>query len=94
MTLATWHTRGRILINTFLTQKLHQVAIVCAAACFALATPAVQAAETSADAGIIAPDEPDDDSFTAGIPVSYTHLRAHETVLDLVCRLLLEKKKI
>ena len=28
--------------------------------------------------------------FTA---VSYTHLRAHETVLDLVCRLLLEKKK-
>ena len=27
------------------------------------------------------------------IPVSYTHLRAHETVLDLVCRLLLEKTK-
>ena len=27
-------------------------------------------------------------------PVSYTHLRAHETVLDIVCRLLLEKKKI
>src|SRR5664280_3005041 len=26
----------------------------------------------------------------SGIPVSYTHLRAHETVLDLVCRLLLE----
>ena len=30
------------------------------------------------------------DAFMA---VSYTHLRAHETVLDLVCRLLLEKKK-
>ena len=28
------------------------------------------------------------------VSVSYTHLRAHETVLDLVCRLLLEKKKI
>src|SRR5665648_1141884 len=28
-----------------------------------------------------------------GIPVSYTHLRAHETRHDLVCRLLLEKKK-
>ena len=28
-----------------------------------------------------------------GSSVSYTHLRAHETVLDLVCRLLLEKKK-
>ena len=26
--------------------------------------------------------------------VSYTHLRAHETVLDLVCRLLLEKQNI
>eukprot|EP00657_Telonema_sp_P-1_P006757 TRINITY_DN26173_c0_g1_i1.p1 TRINITY_DN26173_c0_g1~~TRINITY_DN26173_c0_g1_i1.p1 ORF type:complete len:124 (-),score=61.25 TRINITY_DN26173_c0_g1_i1:25-396(-) len=33
--------------------------------------------------------------FAPGLirPVSYTHLRAHETVLDLVCRLLLEKKK-
>eukprot|EP00656_Telonema_subtile_P001942 TRINITY_DN10841_c0_g1_i3.p1 TRINITY_DN10841_c0_g1~~TRINITY_DN10841_c0_g1_i3.p1 ORF type:complete len:726 (+),score=184.41 TRINITY_DN10841_c0_g1_i3:86-2263(+) len=29
----------------------------------------------------------------SGPTVSYTHLRAHETVLDLVCRLLLEKKK-
>src|SRR5450756_836121 len=29
----------------------------------------------------------------AGQPVSYTHLRAHETRHDLVCRLLLEKKK-
>ena len=29
-------------------------------------------------------------SFT---PVSYTHLRAHETDSYLVCRLLLEKKK-
>ena len=28
----------------------------------------------------------------APVAVSYTHLRAHETVLDLVCRLLLEKK--
>ena len=39
------------------------------------------------------------DQFAAATPmgrlaaVSYTHLRAHETVLDLVCRLLLEKKK-
>src|SRR5664280_216 len=30
--------------------------------------------------------------MAARYPVSYTHLRAHETVLDLVCRLLLEKK--
>jgi len=34
------------------------------------------------------------DSEVVIIPVSYTHLRAHETVLDLVCRLLLEKKTI
>src|SRR5450759_868787 len=27
------------------------------------------------------------------VTVSYTHLRAHETRHDLVCRLLLEKKK-
>ena len=31
--------------------------------------------------------------FIKSIPVSYTHLRAHETSQDLVCRLLLEKKK-
>ena len=31
-------------------------------------------------------------SFPGTWTVSYTHLRAHETVLDLVCRLLLEKK--
>ena len=30
----------------------------------------------------------------AEAPVSYTHLRAHETVLDLECRLLLEKTTI
>src|SRR5665648_1095866 len=35
-------------------------------------------------------DSPDAKHFTA---VSYTHLRAHETRHDLVCRLLLEKKK-
>ena len=38
-----------------------------------------------------------EDSFPAGLArigtVSYTHLRAHETRHELVCRLLLEKKK-
>src|SRR5664280_811224 len=43
----------------------------------------------------------DEETYSAGLgeashqermAVSYTHLRAHETVLDLVCRLLLEKK--
>eukprot|EP00658_Telonema_sp_P-2_P062300 TRINITY_DN50967_c0_g1_i1.p1 TRINITY_DN50967_c0_g1~~TRINITY_DN50967_c0_g1_i1.p1 ORF type:complete len:122 (-),score=37.69 TRINITY_DN50967_c0_g1_i1:25-390(-) len=33
------------------------------------------------------------DSNIANLPVSYTHLRAHETPEHLVCRLLLEKKK-
>src|SRR5450756_2970587 len=31
--------------------------------------------------------------LTSPMTVSYTHLRAHETRHDLVCRLLLEKKK-
>ena len=38
--------------------------------------------------------EADDNFLYSYWPVSYTHLRAHETVLDLVCRLLLEKKTI
>ena len=43
-------------------------------------------------------DDPKDRQKALGLlarrgSVSYTHLRAHETVLDLVCRLLLEKKK-
>src|SRR5660397_119650 len=33
------------------------------------------------------------DDEEAAHPVSYTHLRAHETKANLVCRLLLEKKK-
>ena len=33
------------------------------------------------------------ESNTVYLPVSYTHLRAHETGRNLVCRLLLEKKK-
>ena len=32
-------------------------------------------------------------AYVFGIAVSYTHLRAHETRSNLVCRLLLEKKK-
>ena len=45
-------------------------------------------------------DRPSEDYIVIGalasgdpIPVSYTHLRAHETGRNLVCRLLLEKKK-
>ena len=33
-----------------------------------------------------------DNNFHGRTSVSYTHLRAHETSLHLVCRLLLEKK--
>ena len=39
------------------------------------------------------PDMVSDQQMNKTGTVSYTHLRAHETVLDLVCRLLLEKKK-
>ena len=34
------------------------------------------------------------DDIEIPVTVSYTHLRAHETKANLVCRLLLEKKKI
>src|SRR5660398_251359 len=34
-----------------------------------------------------------DEAAEERTPVSYTHLRAHETKAKLVCRLLLEKKK-
>ena len=44
-------------------------------------------------AGVKAYKRPVNTVFQSYAPVSYTHLRAHETVLDLVCRLLLEKKK-
>eukprot|EP00658_Telonema_sp_P-2_P070323 TRINITY_DN59870_c0_g1_i2.p1 TRINITY_DN59870_c0_g1~~TRINITY_DN59870_c0_g1_i2.p1 ORF type:complete len:482 (+),score=132.65 TRINITY_DN59870_c0_g1_i2:122-1567(+) len=37
--------------------------------------------------------EADFTCIASGAPVSYTHLRAHETPEHLVCRLLLEKKK-
>ena len=40
--------------------------------------------------GWLRPKQEQQAAFAAA--VSYTHLRAHETVLDLVCRLLLEKK--
>src|SRR5678809_1644146 len=38
-------------------------------------------------------DAPPEDAVGFRKPVSYTHLRAHETGRNLVCRLLLEKKK-
>ena len=54
-------------------------------------TPSLKTAKTNipvVSVGELAvPSNPDND------PVSYTHLRAHETTLHLVCRLLLEKKK-
>ena len=34
-----------------------------------------------------------DNGIASIVSVSYTHLRAHETLANLVCRLLLEKKK-
>src|SRR5660398_54779 len=42
---------------------------------------------------VVGPDCRADQLLNIGSPVSYTHLRAHETKANLVCRLLLEKKK-
>ena len=61
--------------------------------------PAPTAAMKSSNAELTAAhaDDPVGSPATTPPPdlaaVSYTHLRAHETVLALVCRLLLEKKK-
>src|SRR5450756_289273 len=56
-----------------------------------------EAGERVRTARVLADDLPvTADALAAGTsptPVSYTHLRAHETRHDLVCRLLLEKKK-
>ena len=41
----------------------------------------------------VRPEDEDAVMTALARPVSYTHLRAHETVLDLVCRLLLDKNK-
>ena len=52
----------------------------------------------NANAGMFSPQRAEHEFYTANLSppntnaVSYTHLRAHETVLDLVCRLLLENK--
>ena len=49
--------------------------------------------QSGVDLNALAPNaEPGNKLANGLVPVSYTHLRAHETVLDLVCRLLLEKK--
>src|SRR5450756_2826385 len=61
----------------------------------------VNALQQGADGVLISGCHPGDCHYLEGnyyarrrfMPVSYTHLRAHETRHDLVCRLLLEKKK-
>lgn len=51
-----------------LAQKFHFGLIFCAAALTGLTAPAVHAAEAGSDASITVPDEPDQDSFPAGVP--------------------------
>src|SRR5450756_2664806 len=63
----------------------------------------LSAAERDNPDSLLHSRHPDPQSWTTGndvrplvhgvASVSYTHLRAHETRHDLVCRLLLEKKK-
>ena len=54
---------------------------------------AAQAVERELLPGGVLDGQVGDEGVVGRQAVSYTHLRAHETVLDLVCRLLLEKKK-
>ena len=53
--------------------------------CFVGALSSAFAAEKKVQGVVISSED--------NLPVSYTHLRAHETGRNLVCRLLLEKKK-
>src|SRR5674476_1593781 len=53
----------------------------------------IGAALVEVDADLVAVLEDGEATVGSGFPVSYTHLRAHETGRNLVCRLLLEKKK-
>ena len=61
--------------------------------CWTLAE-AARSVVTHSHSTVPAPAESTTAHTSTTKPVSYTHLRAHETVLDLVCRLLLEKKKL
>eukprot|EP00657_Telonema_sp_P-1_P003882 TRINITY_DN19068_c0_g1_i1.p1 TRINITY_DN19068_c0_g1~~TRINITY_DN19068_c0_g1_i1.p1 ORF type:complete len:185 (-),score=41.28 TRINITY_DN19068_c0_g1_i1:58-612(-) len=54
---------------------------------------AARKAEAEAANAPAVEEAPEEEAAPEASAVSYTHLRAHETVLDLVCRLLLEKKK-
>ena len=54
--------------------------------------PNLHLAELAAAIGMVASQVGVDEYVIDAPPVSYTHLRAHETVLDLVCRLLLDTK--
>ena len=56
--------------------------------------PVTYSGPTTTSIGNLATADKGDCGLQLILPVSYTHLRAHETVLDLVCRLLLEKKKV
>ena len=82
----------------FLRRKLvhlSAVAIIVATAVAGALTPGLASAEQNvATVPVDSAGMPASTYFppTSHSPVSYTHLRAHETVLDLVCRLLLEKK--
>src|SRR5665648_1214820 len=55
-------------------------------------SPAHPAASSAATANVAAAVQRRASVIDVPLAVSYTHLRAHETRHDLVCRLLLEKK--
>lgn len=55
------------MLNASLAQKFQYALVFCATALTGITAPAVHAADTSADAGIAVPDEPDDDSFNPGV---------------------------
>src|SRR5680860_1531343 len=77
--------------------------LICMAELFAPSSPGAEWPSSNTDSverAIPVPSPASDhpviatpDQMSGSTPVSYTHLRAHETDSYLVCRLLLEKKK-
>src|SRR5665648_1130992 len=87
--IALWHSHGWYYENTldrWEWQRARDFLTVEDIWTMSFVVPYITPMLENAGANVFLPRERD-------IPVSYTHLRAHATRHDLVCRLLLEKKK-
>eukprot|EP00658_Telonema_sp_P-2_P061365 TRINITY_DN50068_c0_g1_i1.p1 TRINITY_DN50068_c0_g1~~TRINITY_DN50068_c0_g1_i1.p1 ORF type:complete len:219 (-),score=46.66 TRINITY_DN50068_c0_g1_i1:21-677(-) len=89
--------RGRVglraLLAAVVLAKFFPSTVLRAFNCVCLSTSAAASSAATSAAASAAAASAASTSLWSFSPVSYTHLRAHETPEHLVCRLLLEKKK-